>query len=98
MAQTFTYSNVTGTTATVTTGSYSTYYNITNSGFTTLNLPVSAPTTDGAFWVFRNNTSSYLSITVTGTTNGISGNLFVIPPGNSTTLMWSVSGSTYIFF
>jgi hypothetical protein len=98
MAQTFTYANVTGTSTSVSTSTFSTFYNITNSGFITLNLPVSAPTTDGAFWVFRNNTSTYLSITVTGTTNGITGNLLVLPPANSTTLMWSNSGSTYILF
>jgi hypothetical protein len=93
----------TGTTPAITNTNYGTYFNITNSGFNALTLPTSTYSTDSnAFWVLRNNTSSYLSITTTytGTGGGGSGSL-VIPPANSTTIMFTsnTSGSdAYTFF
>jgi hypothetical protein len=103
------YGLVTGTSLTpattpaITSSNYGTYFNITNSGFNTLTLPTSTYSTDSnAFWVLRNNTASYLSITTTytGTGGGGSGSL-TIPPANSTTIMFTsnTSGSNaYTFF
>jgi hypothetical protein len=103
------YALVTGTSLTpsttpaITSNNYGTYFNITNSGFSTLTLPTSTYSTDAnAFWVLRNNTSSYLSITTTYTGTGGGGSATLsIPPANSTTLMFTsnISGSAaYTFF
>jgi hypothetical protein len=103
------YAEVTGTSLTpstspaITNTNYGTYFNITNSGFNTLTLPTSTYSTDSnAFWVLRNNTSSYLSITTTYTGTGGGGSAsLVIPPTNSTTIMFTsnTSGSNaYTFF
>jgi hypothetical protein len=92
-----------GTTPSITTLNYGTYFNITNSGFNTLTLPTSTYSTDSnAFWVLRNNTSTYLSITTTYTGTGGGGSAtLTIPPANSTTIMFTsnTSGSNaYTFF
>ena len=86
------YSNVTTTSLSVTSNLYGVHYNITNSGFTTMTLPSLNGVWDrdsNAYWVFRNNTSSYLSITVTyqGSYTTAPSNPLVIPPSNSTTIM-----------
>ena len=86
------YSNVTTTSLSVTSNLYGLHYNITNSGFTTMTLPSLNGVWDrdsNAYWVFRNNTSSYLSITVTyqGSYTTAPTNPLVIPPSNSTTIM-----------
>ena len=73
---------------------YGTYYYITNSGFNALTLPAPVATDIGAFWVLRNNTSAYLSISVTNP-NGLPSPL-VIPPSNSATII--STGSAYILF
>ena len=78
-------------------GTAGTFYNITNSGFNALTLPSGTPT-EGSFWVLRNNTSTYLSISsFTNTSTGIP-NPLVIPPSNATTLVWTNTGSTYIIY
>jgi len=92
-----------GTTPSITNTNYGTYFNITNSGFNTLTLPTSTYSTDAnGHWVLRNNTSSYLSITTTYTGTGGGGSAsLVIPPANSTTIMFTsnASGSNaYTFF
>jgi hypothetical protein len=85
-----------GTTPSISTVSYGTYYSITNSGFNQLTLPSPAPAAldGGAFWVLRNNTSIYLSITVTNP--GTLASPLVIPPSNSVTIIWN--GSAYVLF
>jgi len=84
-------------TTTVTLGSGGTFYNLTNSGFNTIVLPSGTPS-EGTFWVLRNNTSSYISITtLTNTSTGIP-NPLVIPPSNSVTLVWTNTGTTYILY
>jgi hypothetical protein len=93
----------TGTTPPISNTNYGTYFNITNSAFNTLTLPTSTYSTDSnAYWVLRNNTSSYLSITTTYTGTGGGGSAsLVIPPANSTTIMFTsnTSGSNaYTFF
>jgi hypothetical protein len=74
-----------------------TFYNITNSGFTTLTTP-SGTITDGAFWVLRNNTSTYLSITPSGGNTGGLPIPFFIPPSNSVTLVWITSTTSFILY
>jgi len=87
-------SNVTATS--VTPNAYTTYYNITNTSFATITLPTSQNWEGGSFWVFRNNTTSYLPVTVTYTGDGGGGTgSITIPPANSTTIVWNgVAGST----
>jgi hypothetical protein len=98
------YSNVTGTSLTVASNSFGTHYNITNSGFSALTLPTINWSNDSnGYWIFRNNTSSYLSTTITYTTAGTTAptNPVVIPPANSTTIMVTYpSGTTsnYVLF
>jgi hypothetical protein len=97
------YSNVTGTSLTTLSTSYGTHYSITNSGFNALTLATSVYSTDAnAYWVFRNNTGTYMNISVTYTGTGGGGfAAIVIPPANSTTIMFisGTSGSNaYAFF
>lgn len=94
------YMNVSGSSLTVPTNAFGTHYNITNSGFSALTLPTINWNNDSnGYWVFRNNTSSYLSTTVTYTTMGASAptNPVVIPPSNSTTIMVT-NTSNYVLF
>jgi len=97
------YSLVTASTA-LTVGSYGTHYNITNSAFSLLTIPtVSFINDSNGYWVFRNNTSSYLSISVTYTTfaDSYPTNPVVIPPASSTTLMVTYASgptSNYVLF
>jgi hypothetical protein len=98
------YLNVSGTSLTVPANSFGTHYNITNSGFSSLTLPTINWSNDSnGYWVFRNNTSSYLSTTVTYTSAGTTAptNPVVIPPANSTTIMVTYPGATtsnYVLF
>jgi hypothetical protein len=94
----------TGTTPPVNNTNYGTHFSITNSSFNTITLPTSSATTDlNAYWVFRNNTSSYLTnitVTYTGTGGSTTGAL-TIPPGTSTTIMFVAAGTgpaSYAFF
>ena len=94
------YMNVSGSSLTVPANAFGTHYNITNSGFSALTLPTINWNNDSnGYWVFRNNTSSYLSTTVTYTTAGASAptNPVVIPPSNSTTIMVT-NTSNYVLF
>jgi hypothetical protein len=90
--------NVTGTflngstTPAITTSTYGTYYNITNSGMTGMGLPTT-PTDAGAFWVLRNNTGGSLSITLTNPSN--LPNPLVIPASTSATIaLTGIGGNT----
>ena len=103
------YAVVTGTSLTtastppILATNYGTFFNIINSGFDTLTLPSSTYVSDSnAYWVFRNNSGVYLSITVTytGTGGGGTGNV-VIPPATSTMLMFTsnaAGSNAYTFF
>jgi len=92
-------SNVTTTTLTspaISTSTYGTYYYITNSGFSGVTLPAITSATDtGAFWVLRNNTTSYLSAALSGTITGLISPI-VIPPSNAVTIVWT--GTGYVLF
>lgn len=98
------YSNVTTSNLTVAANSYGTHFNLTNSAFSTMTLPTITWANDSnGYWVFRNNTSTYLSVTITYTTAGTTAptNPVVIPPANSTTIMVTYPGastSNYVLF
>jgi hypothetical protein len=100
------YSNVTTSSLTVAANSYGTHFNLTNSAFATMTLPnmntLWASDSNG-YWVFRNNTSSYLSVAITyqGSYTSAPTNPVVIPPSNSTTIMVTYPGGTtsnYVLF
>jgi hypothetical protein len=89
---------------TVSANSYGTHFNITASTLTGITLPTITWSTDSnAYWVFRNNTGTYLSITFTYTGSYTSAptNPVTIPPANSTTIMMTYPGGTtsnYVLF
>lgn len=94
------YALVSGTSLTspaISTSTSGTYYNITNSGFNAV-TPPSAGLTLGQFWVLRNNTSSYLAITVSSGSppTGIASPL-TIAPGIAVTLV-ADSTTSYVLF
>jgi hypothetical protein len=98
------YNNVTASNLSVSANSFGTHYNITNSAFSTMTLPTITWANDSnGYWVFRNNTSSYLSVTITYQNSYTSAptNPVVIPPANSTTIMVTYPGGTtsnYVLF
>jgi hypothetical protein len=100
------YSNVVATPLTVPANSYGTHYNITTSALTAITLPTGIVWTSdsNAYWVFRNNTGTYLSITFTYQSAATSTptNPVTIPPANSVTvfLNYNSSGPTsnYVLF
>ena len=92
-------SSITGTTTTVDQVSYGYYYYISNSGFNGITLPSSIPTDTGQFWVFRNTTVSYLSVTMTN--YGSMTSPISIAPQTSVTIVVSGTGGSsdgYILF
>ena len=99
------YSNVaSGTSLTVAANSYGTHFNITTTTLTAITLPTVTWASDSnAYWVFRNNTSSYLPITFTytGSYTTAPTNPVTIPPANSVTMMLTYPGgstSNYVLF
>jgi hypothetical protein len=98
------YSNVSsGTSLVVAANAYGFHFNITTTSLNAITIPTVVPATDSnAYWVFRNNTGNYLSITFTYTTAGTTfpTNPVVIPPANSTTMMVTYPGSVlgYVLF
>jgi len=99
-----------GTSITPAALTYGTYYDIQTSAITGLSIgyPVTGSNNwsndANAYWVFRNNTGGYLSLTVTYTsaTPNIYPSTIVIPPANSITLMATYPGggtnSNYVLF
>jgi len=88
---------------TVPANAYGTHFNITTSAITGITIPtVTGATDSNAYWVFRNNTGTYLSTTFTYTTAGTSfpTNPVTIPPANSITLMVTFPSSVlgYVLF
>jgi hypothetical protein len=88
-----------GTSITVAANTYGYHYNITTSGITGITLPTGITSTDSnAYWVFRNNTSGYLSITFTYQTAGTTPtNPVAIPPANSITMMVTYPSSSLVY-
>ena len=80
------------------TTTYGTHYYLTNSAFSAVSLPSPSTTTDlNAYWVFRNATGTYMSITFTwptiGGTAAVPGsNVLTISPSNSLTVMFVHTG------
>jgi hypothetical protein len=86
-------SNVSGTSLTLTSSTFSTIYRITNTGFNALTVPSLTSAQRGAFWRLTNASGTNLSVTLTGTIGLVSPYIFV---RNSTiTLYWDGS-SNYI--
>ena len=92
-----------GTSITVTTASLGTTYSITTTGITGITLPASMTgITEGAFWMFQNNSSTALTIALTNgtvTNAGSSGvSSLTITRGGGITLVYSGTTTTYIVF
>jgi hypothetical protein len=98
----------TGTSITPAASSYGTHYDIYTSAITglTISYPASGQWSNdsNAYWVFRNNTPTYLSMVITysaGTPNIYPSNM-IIPPANSVTLMATYPGGgtnyNYVLF
>jgi len=98
------YSNVTTSSLTVAANVYGTYYNITTSALTAITLPaISWASDSNAYWVFRNNSGTSLSITFTYTSAGTTAptNPVTIPSANSVTMLLAYPGGTtsnYVLF
>ena len=92
-----------GTSITVTTASLGTTYYITNTGITGITLPASmSGITVGAFWVFQNDSSAVLTVTLTNGTASSAGSTgltsLTIVGGTGITLVYSGTGTAYIVF
>jgi hypothetical protein len=95
-----TYVLVTASNLTLTSNAYGTHYNITNSAFAAITYPNITNAYSGiesnAYFVFRNNTGTYLS--VANTFVGISGpSTMTIPPANSVTVL-AGAGTSWVLF
>ena len=92
------YSNVTATSLNPVTTTYGTHYYITNAAFSAITIPVPNVTNDlNAYWVFRNATGTYLSITYTWPTIALvapspATNVLTIPPANTIAVMFVYTG------
>lgn len=94
-ASPITITEVTGTSATLSSSNYNTYFYITNTGFNTVTLPSTTATSAGGnYWTLRNATGSQLSITLTNTLNLVSP--LVIPSSNAQTLAISAASANTI--
>jgi hypothetical protein len=94
------YSNVTGSgTLSPLRTTFGTHYYLTNSAFSAITLPeIPVTATDlNGYWVFRNATGTYLSVTFTwptvaGVTAIPSTSLIAISPSNAITVMFVFTG------
>jgi hypothetical protein len=101
---------VSGTSITPAASSYGTHYDINTTAITglTISYPAAGSTNwsndSNGYWVFRNNTGSYLSLTIsyTAAIPNIYPSNVIIPPANATTLMATYPGggtnSNYVLF
>jgi hypothetical protein len=99
-----------GTSITPAASSYGTHYDINTSAISSIiiSYPATGATNwsndSNGYWVFRNNTGSYVTISITysNAAANIYPTSFVIPPGNSTTFMATYPGgganSNYVLF
>jgi hypothetical protein len=99
------YSNVTVSSYNATGIAYGYHFNITHSGFSQVQMgSVNFTTDSNAYYVFRNNTGTYLSVTFLYSNAGSSfpTNPVIIPPANSVTMMITNTGSggasNYVLF
>ena len=105
-------SSLTGTSATFGANAFGIYYYITNSAFSNIGLyntsggatgtgGTAPPIGTGWYVTLRNNTGSYLSITVNGLLASTPASPFTIPPSNSVTIAYDANlagGAGYVFF
>ena len=105
-------SSLTGTSATFGANAFGIYYYITNSAFSNIGLyntsggatgtgGTAPPIGTGWYITLRNNTGSYLSITVNGLLVSTPASPFTIPPSNSVTIAYDANlagGAGYVFF
>jgi hypothetical protein len=90
-----TVSEVTGTSQTLSSTNYNTYFYITNTGFNAVTLPSTTATSAGGnYWTLRNATGAQLSITLTNTLNLVSP--LIIPSSNAQTLVVSAATANTI--
>ena len=99
-ATTINICNFTGTSlasSNIITGTSGIYYNLVNSAFSNCYIPTSAG--NGWYFVLRNNTSAFLSISTANLAINYSG-YFPIPPSNSVTILYSAGNgcNNYVFF
>jgi hypothetical protein len=89
-------------TATIGLTGFGIFYYITNSGFCNVALPATDPSFSGWFVTLRNNTGSYLSVTITGTNSKIPASPFSMPPANSVSLAYDTNppsgGCNWVYF
>jgi hypothetical protein len=93
---------ITGATITFTNATASTYYNIgSGTPLSALSNATSSPPM-GAFWVFRNNTSSMITANLSNCTalynNNAAASTVYIGSGNSLTLVYSGFSASFIAF
>jgi hypothetical protein len=94
-ASAITVSEVTGTSQTLSSSNYNTFFYLTNANFNAVALPATTATSAGGnYWALRNATASYLTITLTNTLSLTSP--LVIPPANTQTLAISSASSNTI--
>jgi hypothetical protein len=95
-------SSLCNTGATIGLTGFGIFYYITNSGFNTVALPATDPSFSGWFVTLRNNTGSYLSVTITGTDSKIPASPFSLPPANSVSLVYDTAppagGCNWVYF
>ena len=105
-------SSLTGTSATFGANAFGIYYYITNSALSNIGLyntsggatgtgGTAPPIGTGWYVTLRNNTGSYLSITVNGLLASTPASPFTIPPSNSVTIAYDANlagGAGYVFF
>ena len=110
-----TFSNITATTLSPTQfATYGTHYYLTNSAFSAVTVPPPIITLDSSgYWVFRNATGTYMSVTFTWPTTYYSdyntalsnaspapspaSNILTIPPSNSITVMFTSNAGNFCF-
>lgn len=86
-----------GTAISPTASEFGTFYNITITGINSIVLPSLVAGNSGGYWVFRNNSSGNLTITLTnGTVNGLSS--ITIGQLNSATIMYTGTSTAYTLF
>jgi hypothetical protein len=79
-------------------GNQNTFFNITNSAFSTISTPsgITSAAYAGVFWSFKNSTQSFLSISFTGSGSYGLPNPISVAPSNSIVLTVAPSGDTLI--
>jgi len=89
-------SNLSGTSVTLANSNFGTYFYITNSGFSNIALTGTPSPAAGWYVSLRNNTTSYLSCTLSGQVSSTPASPLVIPPANSVTIAYDNSTSLYV--